>query len=194
MVQTWKPSSKSCTVTEMWGHQERERRYLFIYSVLGSCNRASWNAGWREINQQDATNPMFVIRLLSQHVSGTIYAHHQENKTVCYCIRCSALVVLAVCTVWSRLHTVHTAYDPAPHNHSQHNQCRTQYAITHGLVLLMMPETCWDWSFDNKHRISCILLVYLSSPCFVYLFIPRVKEVYWKLFNSISTGLCIRCG
>jgi len=76
---------------------------------------------------------------------------------VYYCIWCSALVVLAV-VVWSwviscvhcvkvtvRL-TVHTAYDPAPHYHSQHNQCRTPYAVIHGLILLMMgimmPETC----------------------------------------------------
>ena len=33
----------------------------------------------------------------------------------------------------------------------------------HCLILLMMgimmPETCWDRKFDNKHRISCILLV-----------------------------------
>jgi len=45
---------------------------------------------------------------------------------------------------------VHTAYDPAPHNHSQHNQCRRPYAVIHGLVLLMMgitmPETCGDRS------------------------------------------------
>jgi len=38
----------------------------------------------------------------------------------------------------------------APHNHSQHNQCRTPYAEIHGLDLLMMgimmPETCWDRS------------------------------------------------
>ena len=36
----------------------------------------------------------------------------------------------------------------APHNHSLHNQCRTPYAVVHGLVLLMMgimmPETCCD--------------------------------------------------
>jgi len=34
----------------------------------------------------------------------------------------------------------------APHNLSQHNQCRTPYAVVHDLVLLMMdimmPETC----------------------------------------------------
>ena len=46
----------------------------------------------------------------------------------------------------SNLHTVHTAYDPAPHNDSQQNQCRTPHAVIHDLVLLMMgimmPETC----------------------------------------------------
>ena len=48
----------------------------------------------------------------------------------------------------NNLHTVHTAHGPTPHNHSQHNQCRTPYAVLHSLVLLkmgiMMPETCWD--------------------------------------------------
>ena len=47
-------------------------------------------------------------------------------------------------------HTVHTACVPTPHNHSQHNQCRTLYAVVHSLVLLkmgiMMPETCRDTS------------------------------------------------
>jgi len=33
---------------------------------------------------------------------------------------------------------VHTAYGPTAHNHSQHNQCRTPYAVIHCLVLLMM--------------------------------------------------------
>ena len=74
---------------------------------------------------------------------GHHYAHHQENKTVYYCMWCSALVVLAVVVV---VHTVYTAYGPAPHNHSQHSQCRTPYAVIHRLVLLMMgimmPETC----------------------------------------------------
>ena len=67
---------------------------------------------------------MFIIKLLSQHVSG---------------IRRTSWVVSCV-------HTVHKAHDPAPHNHSQHNQCGTPHAVVHGLVLLMMgimiPETC----------------------------------------------------
>ena len=43
-----------------------------ISAVLGSCDHASWNVGWREVNQQDATNLMFIIKLLSQHVLGII--------------------------------------------------------------------------------------------------------------------------
>ena len=44
----------------------------FKFTVLGSCDGASWNAWWREVNQQDATNRMFIIKLLSQYVSGII--------------------------------------------------------------------------------------------------------------------------
>jgi len=125
--------------------------------VWGSCDRASWNVGWREINQQYATNPMFIIKLTSQHVSSIIMPIIRRTRP---CITAYG-VLHWLCCLWlcelcegycsnSNLHTVHTAYDPAPHNHSQHNQCRTPYAVIHGLVLLMMgvmmPETCWDRS------------------------------------------------
>ena len=63
-----------------------------VKKVLGSCDCASWNVGWGETNQQDATN--LIIR--------------------------------------------------------RTRPCITAYAVTHGLVLLMMglmmPETCWDRS------------------------------------------------
>jgi len=64
----------------------------------------------------------------------------------------------------SNFHTVHTARIPAPHNHSQHNQCRTPYAVVHCLVLLMMgimmAETCWDRSLIINIRLvaSCWFL------------------------------------
>jgi len=52
---------------------------------------------------------------------------------------------------------------PAPHDHGQHNQCWTPYAVVHSLVLLtmgiMMPETCWD-----KRLIIYMRLV--ASYCF----------------------------
>jgi hypothetical protein len=54
---------------------------------------------------------------------------------------------------WLKLHVkhrfqnVHTAYTPAPHTHSQHNQASSHEILTSlVLVLLMMgimvPETC----------------------------------------------------
>jgi hypothetical protein len=71
---------------------------------------------------------------------------------------------------WPKKRT-HRNYQPClPHRHyGCHNLCfnllkgRTSHAVGHGLILLMMgiimPETCWDRKFDNKHWISCILLV-----------------------------------
>jgi len=51
--------------------------------------------GKRE-NQQDATNSMFIIKLSISTCFRHHYAHHQENKTVFYCMRCSAWV----CRLW----------------------------------------------------------------------------------------------
>ena len=130
-------------------------------------------------NQKDATNSMFIIRLSISTCFGHNYAHHQENKTVSYCMRCSAwvcrlwlAVVLCICVVScvhcvnSNFHTVHTACDAAPQDHSQPQPThlgRTPHSVGHGLILLMlgiiMPKTCCDRKFDNKHQISCILLV-----------------------------------
>ena len=51
-------------------------------------------------NQQDATNSMFIIKLSIPTCFGHHYAHHQGNKTVSYCMWCSALFVLFV-VVWT---------------------------------------------------------------------------------------------
>jgi len=118
----------------------------------------------RERDQQDATNPMFIIKLLSEHVSGIIMPIIRRTRrcTTAYgvlhwlcwlwlavvvwscivsCVHCVKVTVrLTQCTqLTTQLHTT-TA------NHSQHKQCRTPYAVVHRLVLLMMgimmPETC----------------------------------------------------
>jgi len=96
---------------------------------------------------------MFIIKLLSQHVSGIIMPIIRKRRP---------------CT---------TAYDPAPHKHSQHNQCRTTYTVVHGLVLLMMgimmPETCWDRSLIINIGLvaSCWILslhpIFLCFACHV---------------------------
>jgi len=124
------------------------------------------NVGWRERNQQDATNLMFIVELLSQHVSGIVMPIFRRTRLSVtaygvlhwlFCLWLCGAGTQAVCTVWrlflessSNFHTVHTA----PHNHRQNNQCRTPYAVILSLVLLkmgiMMPETCWDRSSTIK--------------------------------------------
>jgi len=153
---------------------------------LESCNvgfRFLWrcivNIRWRE-----RTNKMQLIRcllsnFLSQHVSGIIMPIIRGIRpcaTACGVllgfVGCDRLwscgaASWAVCTVWKLLYdSVYTAHDAAPQDHSRPQPThpgRTPHAVAHGLILLMMgimmPETCWDRKFDNKHRISCILLV-----------------------------------
>ena len=67
---------------------------------------------WRERNEQDATNPMFIIKLLSQHVSGIIMPIIRRSRpctTACgVCTGCGRLWLCgcaswAVCTVWRLL-------------------------------------------------------------------------------------------
>ena len=99
---------------------------------------------------------MFIIKLLSQHVSGIIMPIIGRTRvcTAAYGVLhwLGGAGTQAVCTV------------PAPHNHSQHNQCRTPYAAVHTLVLLMMgimmPETCCDKSLIINIRLvaSCWFL------------------------------------
>ena len=51
---------------------------------------------------------MFIIKLSNSTCFGHHYAHHQENKTVFYCIRCSAWVCRLWLAVvwWSCVHCV----------------------------------------------------------------------------------------
>jgi hypothetical protein len=77
---------------------------------------------WRE-NQQDASNQMFILKYLSQHVSGIIIPIFRRTR---------------LCT---------TAYAVIP-IFRRKRLCTTAYAVIHNLVLLkmgiMMAETCWD--------------------------------------------------
>ena len=86
---------------------------------------------WRERNQQGATNPMFIIKLLSQHVSGIIMPIIRRIRP---CTTAYGVLHL-LCWLWLC---------------GAANHCRTPYAVVHGLILLMMgimmPETFWDRS------------------------------------------------
>ena len=97
-----------------------------------------------------------------------------------------------LCRTVSKLHTVHTAYDPAPHNHNQHNQCRTPYAVIHGLVRLMMgimmPEKCWDRSLIINIGLvaSCwFISLQLYSLCYsglIFLHLPYIFSATSRYF------------
>ena len=94
------------------------------------CFRFLWpyimNIGWRERNQLDATNLMFIIKLLSQHVSGIIMPIIMRTVPcttaygvlhwLCWLWFCGAGSCERYCSTWSNstFHTVHTDYDPAP--------------------------------------------------------------------------------
>ena len=158
---------------------------------------------------------MFIIKFLSQHVSGIImpiirrirpcttacgvlpacvgcgwlwlcgaackqisistcfghhYAHHQGNKTVHYCMWCSAWV----CRLWLAV-VVWNCLQAAPHNHSQPQPThpgRTPHAVVHGLILLMMgimmPETCWNRNLIINIELdaSCWFSLF-TLPCYV---------------------------
>jgi len=91
---------------------------------------------------------------LSQHVSGII-RRIRPCPTACGvlpgCVGCGWLWS---CEAASRCSSTR----PQPTHLG-----RTPHAVGHGLILLMMgimmPETCGDKKFDNKHQISCIFLV-----------------------------------
>ena len=128
-------------------------------------------------NYSDVHNQTSISTCFGHH-----YDHHQDSKTVCYCVWCSALVVLSVglwsCVI-SCVHcvkvTVHTAYDAAAHNHNQHNQCRTPYALAHGLALLMgimMDETSWDRSL--------IINIRLVASCWFISLHPAFHDARWQ--------------
>jgi len=152
----------------------------FRFRFLWSC---VMNVGWRERNQQDATNPMFIIKLLSQHVLGIIMPIIRRTRP---------------CT---------TAYGVL------HNQCRTPHAVVHSLVLLMMgilvPETCWDRSLIINMELvaSCwffslftvvwfsvfVIIVYISD-CFVSWFWTSVLYIKFKFYCiKIVIFWCLAC-
>jgi len=88
--------------------------------------------------QQNATNSMFIIKLSVSTCFGHHYAHHQENKTVSYCMRCSAWV----CRLWLAVVLWSCVVSQPQPTHPG----RTPHPVGHGLILLMMgimmPETC----------------------------------------------------
>jgi hypothetical protein len=76
-----------------------------------------------------------------------------------------------------------------------HNQCRTQYAAVHTLVLLMMgimmPETCWDRSLLINIRlvVSCwFLSLHTTTFCGSRLKPKIISSKLYSLWRALLTA------
>jgi len=119
-------------------------------------------------NQQDTTNSMFIIKLLSQQVSGIIMPIIRRTRP---------------CHTASSVQPVHVAHDAAPQDHSQPQPThpgRTPHAVWHGLILLMMgimmPETYWDRSL--------IINIELFASCWFSLFTLEITSFNWFPYDT----------
>jgi len=143
-------------VASLFKHEKANFRLLWLCIM---------NVGWRERNHQDATNQMFIIKLLSQHVSGIIMPIIRRTRP---CITAYG-VLQWLCGAGSQA----VCTQLAPHNHSQHNQYRTPYVVIHGLDLpmmgIMMPKTCWDRSL--------IINIWLVASCWFLSLHPMRRSI-----------------
>jgi hypothetical protein len=172
--------------------QDTMNHDCMVHKHVYAVDKNGHNTGWREReNQQNATNLMFIIQLLSQHVSGIIMSIIRRTRLcttscgllhwLCCCgcmyLGCGLCAPCESYCSYSNFRTVHTARVPAAHN-----QCRTIHAVVHGLGLLMMgkmmPETCWD-----RRGIINIKLV---ASCWFSL---SLHPVLWPLFSTAYTCL-----
>ena len=97
------------------------------------------------------------------------------------------------CAVWTVTFTQCTLLTTQLHTTtaslSQHNQCRTPYAVVHSLVLLtmgtMMPETCWDRSLIINIWLvaSCWFLSLHTTWCGVFLSINLLHMKPWACMD-----------
>ena len=112
---------------------------------------------------------------------------------VCGWLWSSGSASWAACTLWRLLFdsTQFTQRTTQLHtttaNHSQHKQCRTPYAVVHGLVLLMMgtmmPETGWDRSL--------IINIGLVASCWFLSLHPTFMMHSQNNLKLISRILCV---
>jgi len=133
-------------------HQNTICNNFLNFRILWLC---IVKVGWRERNQQDATNLMFIIKLLSQHVSGIITPIIRRTRP------CTTAYGILHWLCWPWLCGAGTRATASI------NQCRTPYAVPQS----WSPEdgqidarNMLRYKFDNKDQISCILFIFLSSP------------------------------
>jgi len=86
------------------------------------CNVKQGRQFMKRVRKTNKMQQSCLLSTLSQHVSGIIMPILRRTNTVCYCMRCAALVLL---DVWQPSTTAT--------NHIQKNQRSTPNAVTHGI-------------------------------------------------------------
>jgi len=149
-------------------------RQLYMFRALTPIIRSSYNCNYSFWHWSTAMNKISSSVFYSMQLASARSCNYSCTSSwwwVSTPETCGAayrnIIKWTQGALWdSNCHTVHQAHGAAPQDHSQPQPAhpgRTPHAVRHGLILLIMgkimPETCWDRKFDNKHRISCILLV-----------------------------------
>ena len=113
---------------------------------------------WRERKPTRCNNQMFIINFCLNMFRASLCPSSGEQRP-CYCIWCTALVLLDVVgsgcgALHCRMRALLASYNAAPHNRYQPQPAEPeQYTICSNTVFvlpkmgIMMPETCWDRSW-----------------------------------------------
>jgi len=156
------------------------------------------NVGWRERNQQDATNPIFIIKLLSQHVSGIIMPiiRRTRPRTTAYGVLHWLCWLWLPLVVWSYVvgcvHCRTVTFPQYTQFHTttaNHNQCRTPFAVVHGLVLLMMGIMMPETGYDS----SLIINIGLVAPCWFLSLHPRCHLLFYSASYRLNMLWALLC-
>ena len=85
-------------------------------------------------------NQMFIINCCLNMFRASLWPSSGEQRP-CYCIWCTALVLLASCNA-----APHNRYQPHPAEPEQYTICSNTVFVLLKMGI-MMPETCWDRSW-----------------------------------------------
>jgi len=122
------------------------------------------------------------------HMTKLIVAFRNFANTSKKRIYCRTVTFTQCTQLTTQLHTT-TA------NHRQHNQCRTPYAVVHGLVVLMMgimmSETCCDrsWIINIGLVASCWFLS-LHPTVYIFFLVSHIFPTEKQGQSSGNISVC----
>ena len=129
------------------------------------------NVGWRERNQQDATNLMFIIKLLSQHVSGIIMPIIRRTRL------CTAAYGVLHWLWWLWLCGA-----------GKRAVCTVKITVLL-MMSIKMPETCWDKSLIINIRLVASSWFLSLHPTFMMHGHKSLKLKLITLYTRIKVQL-----